>query len=52
MSVKAPGKSGIMFDHILNQLQGALHKSQETSTELHNLTGAMNDNTIHLEGCY
>jgi hypothetical protein len=51
MSVKAPGKSGIMFDHILNWLQGALHKSWETSAELRNLTGAMNDNTIHSEGC-
>jgi hypothetical protein len=43
MSIKAPGKSGIMFDHILNRLQGALHKSRETSAELRNFTGAIND---------
>jgi hypothetical protein len=29
-----------MFDHILNRLQGALHKSRETSAELRN---PMND---------
>jgi hypothetical protein len=32
-----------MFDHILNRLQGALHKSRETSAELRNFTGAIND---------
>jgi hypothetical protein len=38
-----PGKSGLTFDHILSRLQGELQKSREIGTELHNLTGAMND---------
>jgi hypothetical protein len=42
-SVRAPGKSGLTFDHILSRLQGELQKSRETGAELHNLTGAMND---------
>jgi len=32
----APGKSGLIFDHILK-------KSRETGAELHSLTGAMDD---------
>ena len=42
-SVRAPGKSGLTFDHILSRLQGELQKSRETGAELHNLTRAMND---------
>lgn len=44
-SVQLPGKSGLMFDHILSWLQGKLETSWETGAELHNLTGAMNDMT-------
>ena len=42
-SVRAAGKSGLTFDHILSRLQGKLQKGRETGVELHNLTGAMND---------
>jgi hypothetical protein len=42
-NVRAPGKSGLTFDHVLSRLQGELQKSCETGAELHNLTGAMND---------
>ena len=42
-NVRVPGKSGLIFDHILSRLQGELQKSRETGAELPNLTGAMND---------
>ncbi|KAH9050284.1 hypothetical protein EDB84DRAFT_596234 [Lactarius hengduanensis] len=42
-NMRAPGKSGITFDHILSRLQGELQKSRETGAELHSLTGAMNE---------
>ena len=38
-----PGNSGLIFDHILNRLQGELQQSQEMGAELHHLTGPMND---------
>jgi len=41
--VRAPGKSGLAFDHILSRSQGELQKIHETGAELHNLTGAMDD---------
>ncbi|KAG6831359.1 hypothetical protein H0H87_005370 [Tephrocybe sp. NHM501043] len=41
--LRAPGKSGLTFDHILSRLQGELQKSRDTGSELHTLTGAMND---------
>jgi len=41
--MRPPGKSGLTFDHILSRLQGELQKSRDTGTELHTLTGAMND---------
>lgn len=42
-SMRPPGKSGLTFDHILSRLQGELQKTRETGTELHSLTGAMNE---------
>lgn len=42
-SMRPPGKSGLTFEHILNRLQGELQKSRETGSELHSLTGSMND---------
>ncbi|KAI0266572.1 hypothetical protein BC834DRAFT_969573 [Gloeopeniophorella convolvens] len=42
-SMRAPGKTGLTFDHILSRLQGELQKSRETGAELHSLTGAMNE---------
>ena len=42
-NARAPGKSGLTFDHILSRLQGELQKSRETGAELHSLQGAMND---------
>ena len=42
-NMRAPGKSGLTFDHILSRLQGELQKSRETGAELHSLTGAMNE---------
>ncbi|KAG6850355.1 hypothetical protein H0H93_014309 [Arthromyces matolae] len=42
-SLRPPGKSGLTFDHILSRLQGELQKSRETGSELHTLSGAMND---------
>lgn len=42
-NMRAPGKSGITFDHILSRLQGELQKSRETGSELHSLTGAMSE---------
>jgi hypothetical protein len=42
-SVKFPGKSALIFDHILSRLQGELQKSRETGASLHNLTGPMDD---------
>ncbi|OBZ78501.1 hypothetical protein A0H81_02129 [Grifola frondosa] len=42
-NMRAPGKSGLTFDHILSRLQGELQKSRETGAELSSLTGAMND---------
>jgi hypothetical protein len=41
--VRPPGKSGLAFDHFLSRLQGELRESREMGTELHNLTGVMND---------
>ena len=41
--VRALGKSGLSFDHILSRLQGELQKSRETGADLHTLSGAMND---------
>ncbi|KAF5342727.1 hypothetical protein D9757_014481 [Collybiopsis confluens] len=41
--MRAPGKSGLTFDHILTRLQGELQKSRETGAELHTLTNAMNE---------
>ncbi|KAG6898480.1 hypothetical protein C0993_006583 [Termitomyces sp. T159_Od127] len=42
-SLRPPGKSGLTFDHILSRLQGELQKSRETGSELHTLSGAMNE---------
>ncbi|KAF7326400.1 Glycosyltransferase family 69 protein [Mycena venus] len=42
-SMRAPGKSGLTFDHILSRLQGELTKSRETGQDLQTLSGAMND---------
>jgi len=42
VSVRAPWKSGRMFDHTLGRLQSELWKSQETGAELRDLVGAMN----------
>ncbi|KAF4580028.1 hypothetical protein EYR36_001848 [Pleurotus pulmonarius] len=39
--MRAPGKSGLTFEHILNRLQGELQKSRETGTELQSLNGTM-----------
>ena len=41
--VRAPGKSGITFDHLLSRLQGELQKSRETGADLHNLNNSMAD---------
>ncbi|KAA1471062.1 hypothetical protein DENSPDRAFT_836994, partial [Dentipellis sp. KUC8613] len=40
-NMRAPGKSCLTFDHILNRLQGELQKGRETSAELNPQTGAM-----------
>lgn len=40
-NVRAPGKSGLTFDHILSRLQGELQKSRETGAELHSLSGGL-----------
>ena len=50
VSVRAPGKSGLMYDHTLSRLQGELCKSQETGAELCDLIGAMNDINDTLRG--
>ncbi|OSX63155.1 hypothetical protein POSPLADRAFT_1138902, partial [Postia placenta MAD-698-R-SB12] len=42
-NMRAPGKSGLTFDHILSRLQGELQKSRDTGAELHSLTSAMNE---------
>ncbi|KAJ7233501.1 hypothetical protein B0H12DRAFT_1058711 [Mycena haematopus] len=42
-SMRAPGKSGLTFDHILSRLQGELAKSRETGQDLQTLSGAIND---------
>ncbi|GBE87730.1 predicted protein [Sparassis crispa] len=42
-NVRVPGKSGLTFDHILSRLQGELQKSRDTGSELHSLTGSMNE---------
>jgi hypothetical protein len=42
-SVMPSGKSKLTFDHILSRLPGELQENRETGTELHNLTGTMND---------
>ncbi|KAG6913762.1 hypothetical protein DXG01_004451 [Tephrocybe rancida] len=41
--LRAPGKSGLTFDHILSRLQGELQKSRDTGSELHTLTGALSE---------
>jgi hypothetical protein len=43
--MRPPGssKSGLTFDHILSRLQGELQKGKDTSAELSNLTGAINE---------
>ncbi|KAJ8701196.1 hypothetical protein PTI98_000011 [Pleurotus ostreatus] len=41
--MRAPGKSGLTFEHILNRLQGELQKSRETGTELQSLNGTMSE---------
>jgi hypothetical protein len=43
VSVRAPGKSGLTFDHTLSRLQSELCKSKEMGAELRDLAGAMND---------
>jgi hypothetical protein len=47
-SVKASGKSGPTFEHILSRFQSELPKRQETDAGLHNLTGMIC--TIRSEG--
>ncbi|KAF7361236.1 Glycosyltransferase family 69 protein [Mycena sanguinolenta] len=42
-SMRAPGKSGLTFDHILSRLQGELAKSRETGQDLQTLSGAINE---------
>ncbi|EED83837.1 predicted protein [Postia placenta Mad-698-R] len=42
-NMRAHGKSGLTFDHILSRLQGELQKSRDTGAELHSLTSAMNE---------
>ncbi|KAF8170657.1 hypothetical protein K438DRAFT_206023 [Mycena galopus ATCC 62051] len=41
--MRAPGKSGLTFDHILSRLQGELAKSRETGQDLQTLSGAINE---------
>ncbi|KAF9492738.1 hypothetical protein BDN71DRAFT_1509189 [Pleurotus eryngii] len=41
--MRAPGKSGLTFGHILNRLQGELQKSRETGTELQSLNWTMGE---------
>ncbi|KAI0777539.1 hypothetical protein BD413DRAFT_467114 [Trametes elegans] len=40
-NARAPGKSGLTFDHILSRLQGELQKSRETGAELHSLSSGL-----------
>ncbi|KAM5534745.1 hypothetical protein V8D89_011609 [Ganoderma adspersum] len=40
-NMRAPGKSGLTFDHILSRLQGELQKSRETGAELHSLSNGL-----------
>lgn len=40
--MRAPGKSGLTFDHILNRLQGEL-QSRETGTELQSLNVTLSE---------
>ncbi|OCH86578.1 hypothetical protein OBBRIDRAFT_761124 [Obba rivulosa] len=42
-NVRAPGRSGLTFDHILSRLQGELQKSRDTGAELHAATGSLNE---------
>ena len=42
-SARAPGKSGLTFEHILQRLQGELTKSRDTGSDLHSLSGTMNE---------
>ncbi|EMD31989.1 hypothetical protein CERSUDRAFT_144523 [Gelatoporia subvermispora B] len=42
-NVRAPGRSGLTFDHILSRLQGELQKSRDTGAELHATTGSLNE---------
>ncbi|KAF9487284.1 hypothetical protein BDN71DRAFT_663756 [Pleurotus eryngii] len=48
--MRAPGKSGLTFKHILNRLQGKLQKSRETGTELQSLNGTMSEGDATLTG--
>ena len=42
-NMRAPGKSGLTFDHILSRLQGELQKSRETGAELHSLSSGLTE---------
>ncbi|EED83830.1 predicted protein [Postia placenta Mad-698-R] len=42
-NMRAPGKSGLTFDHVLSRLQSELQKSRNTGAELHSLTSVMNE---------
>ncbi|KAI0659051.1 hypothetical protein C8Q70DRAFT_1054345 [Cubamyces menziesii] len=42
-NVRAPGKSGLTFDHILSRLHGELQKSRETGAELHSLSNGLTE---------
>ena len=41
--MRPPGKSGLTFEHILNRLQGELQKSRDTTVELNNVAGSINE---------
>ncbi|KAL4073464.1 hypothetical protein J3A83DRAFT_4228791 [Scleroderma citrinum] len=42
-NMRAPGKSGLSFDHILSRLQGELQKSRDTNNDLQNLSNSMGE---------
>ncbi|KAF9493145.1 hypothetical protein BDN71DRAFT_1591270 [Pleurotus eryngii] len=48
--MRASGKNGLTFEHILNRLQGKLQKSRETETELQSLNRTMNEVDATLTG--
>ncbi|KAF4598992.1 hypothetical protein EYR40_006080 [Pleurotus pulmonarius] len=50
--MRAPGKSGLTFEHILKRLQGELQNSRETGTELQSLNGTMSEVHDTLGGLY